>query len=104
VPQGPTGGWKPITVLEFLWIGVANNGFGGAWGAPCLVTLLCHARSMAWQHPVASPVHCGRLSTRLAGPDGAAYPHVLQAIIATTTLVRRMRLGKTRASLKNMRA
>jgi hypothetical protein len=62
----------------------------------CHVALPRHTWSAVWRRPVGSPrtvvvscewsiglaLHCNCLSARLAGHDGAAYPHVLQTIMA----------------------
>jgi hypothetical protein len=66
------------------------------WSASCHVALPHHARSVVWRRLVGSPhnvavscewstrtkLHCSRMFARLTCHDGAAYPHVLQAIMA----------------------
>jgi hypothetical protein len=67
-----------------------------AWSTSCPVILPCDVLSAVWCHPIGPPrtivvshewstgpaLHCSRLFARLAGHDGAACPHVLQAIMA----------------------
>jgi hypothetical protein len=82
------GGWKPITVLGFLWLGIANDGLSGSWSSPCLIALPRRARLATWLHPVASPDTIAVPCEWSTGPVlqcsfiVAACLHVLQALNA----------------------
>jgi hypothetical protein len=80
------GGWKPITTLGFLWLGIANDGLGSAWSMPYLFTLPHRARSVAW---LCSDAPNGIVAVPCEWPTWpmlhysrtvAARPHVLQAL------------------------
>jgi hypothetical protein len=82
------GGWKSITTLGFLWLGIAIDGMCDAWSAPCVVTLPRRAWSAARLCPVMSPRTVAVPCKWSTGPalhyscTIAACPHVLHALNA----------------------
>jgi hypothetical protein len=97
VPQGPTGGagmvGNLLQQLGLLCLGIANDGLGNTWSAPCPVSLPHHARPAAWLGSIASPgtiavpyvwssgsaLHYSHLFAYLVGIKCDVCPHVLQA-------------------------
>jgi hypothetical protein len=77
----------------------------------CILSYRTAIRSAVWRCPVRShhhyscvqewsiepALHCSRMSACYTGLNGATYPHISLALMATATLVRRVHLGNTLA-------
>jgi hypothetical protein len=106
-------GWLDPYIVGHYQLEVANVVFNSV-GMSGLVVLPCHTQSTVWHRAVGSPstvevpeecstvlmLHCSRLSTRLAGVNYTACPHILQD--HDGPYVRH--LGNMRTCVGNMRA